>query len=59
VDQDRKIRNRKLKADVGKCPIVNGTTQLWNQLPADALGTLSFKSSNLRKNIMEVMHQVK
>jgi hypothetical protein len=41
VDHDRKIRTR--KQDIGKYSSVNKTIQLWNQLPADALGTLSSK----------------
>jgi hypothetical protein len=28
------------KRDVGKYSFVNRTIQLWNELPADALGTL-------------------
>jgi hypothetical protein len=40
VDHDRKIRSRKQKTDIGKNSFVNRTIQLWNQLPADALGTL-------------------
>jgi hypothetical protein len=34
--------------DIGKYSFVIRTIQLWNQLPADALGTLSSKSSNFR-----------
>jgi hypothetical protein len=33
----------------GKYSFVNRTTQLWNQLPADALGTLYCKPSKFRK----------
>jgi hypothetical protein len=51
VDHDRNIRSRKQKTDIGKYSSVNRTIQLWNQLPADALGTLSSKSSNSRKVI--------
>jgi hypothetical protein len=40
VDDDRKIRSRKQKTDIGKYSFVNRTIQLWNQLPADILGTL-------------------
>jgi hypothetical protein len=43
VDHDKKIRSRKQKTDIGKYSFVNRTTQLWNQLPADVLGTLSCK----------------
>jgi hypothetical protein len=44
----RKIRSRKQKTDVGKYSFVNRTIQLWNQLLADALGTLSCKPGNFR-----------
>jgi hypothetical protein len=33
--------------------------QLWNQLPADALGTLSCKPSNFRKRIRKVINKAK
>jgi hypothetical protein len=45
VDHDRKIRSRKQSTDTGKYSLVNRTMQLWNQLPACALGTVSCKSS--------------
>jgi hypothetical protein len=38
---------------------VNRTIQLWNQLPADALGTLSCKPSNFRKRIRKVINKAK
>jgi hypothetical protein len=41
VDHNRKIRSRKQKTDIGKYFFVNRTIQVWNQLPADFLGTLS------------------
>jgi hypothetical protein len=47
VDHDRKIWSR----DIGKYSFVNRSIQLWNPLPADALGTLSCKSSNFRKGL--------
>jgi hypothetical protein len=37
------------KVVIGKYSFVNRTIQLWNQLPADALGTLSCKPSNFRQ----------
>jgi hypothetical protein len=40
VDHDMKIRSRKQKKDVGKYSLVNRAIQLWNQLHANALGTL-------------------
>jgi hypothetical protein len=57
VDHDRKIKSRKQKTDIGKYSFVNRTIQLWNQLPADALGTLSCKPSNLRKRIRKVINK--
>jgi hypothetical protein len=59
VDHDRKIRSRKKKTDIGKYLFVNRTIQLWNQLPPDASGTLSYKSSNFRKMVRKVINKVK
>jgi hypothetical protein len=44
---------------IGKYSFVNRTIQLWNELPADALGTLSCKSSNFRKRDRKVINKVK
>jgi hypothetical protein len=57
VDHDRKIRSRKQKTDIGKYSSVSRTIQLWNPLPADALGTLSCKSSNFRKRVRKVINR--
>jgi hypothetical protein len=54
-----KIRSRKQKTDIGKYSCVNRTTQLWNQLPADILGTLSCKTSNFRKRVRKVINMAK
>jgi hypothetical protein len=43
----------------GKYSCVNRTIQLWNQLPADALGTLSCKPSDFRDRIRKVVSEVK
>jgi hypothetical protein len=59
VDHDRKIRSRKQKTDVRKYSFMNRTIQLWNQLPADAIGTLSCKPRNFRKKVRKVIQQVK
>jgi hypothetical protein len=59
VDHDRKIRSRKQKTDIGKYSFVSRTIQLWNQLPADALGTLSCKPSNFRKRLRKVINKAK
>jgi hypothetical protein len=55
VDHDQKIRNRKQRTDIGKYSFVNRTIQLWNQLPADALGTFPCKQSIFRKRVRKVM----
>jgi hypothetical protein len=59
VDHDRTIRSRKQKSDIGKYSFVNRIIQLWNQLPADALETLSYKSSNFRKRVRKVINMAK
>jgi hypothetical protein len=59
VDHDKKIRSRKQKKDNGKYSFVNRTIQLWNQLPADALETLSSISSNFRKRVKKVINTAK
>jgi hypothetical protein len=59
VDHDRKMRSRKQKTDIGKYSFVNRSIQLWNQLPADVLGTLSCKPSNFRKRVRKVINKVK
>jgi hypothetical protein len=43
------ICDRLRRTDIGKNSFVNRTIQLWNRLPANALGTLSCKPSNFRK----------
>jgi hypothetical protein len=50
---------RKQKTDIGKYSFVNRTIQLWNELPADALGTLAYKSSNFRKRVKKVINMAK
>jgi hypothetical protein len=59
VDHNRKIRSRKQKTDIEKYYFVRvyRTTQLWNQLPEDVLGTLSCKSSNFRKRVKKVTNK--
>jgi hypothetical protein len=59
LDLDTKIASRKEKRDIEKISSVNRNIQLWNQLPADDLGTLSSKPSSFRKIIRKVMNQVK
>jgi hypothetical protein len=45
VNHDKKISFRKHRTASRKYSFVNRAIQLWNQLPADASGTLSSKSS--------------
>jgi hypothetical protein len=59
VAHDRKIRSRKKRTDIGKYSFVNRTIQLWNQLPADALRTVSCKPSDFRKRVRKVISEVK
>jgi hypothetical protein len=59
VNNDRNIRSRKQRTHFRKYSSVNRTIQLWSQLPADALGFLSCKSSNFRKRVRKVINQVK
>jgi hypothetical protein len=59
ADHDTKIKCRKQRTDIGKYSFVNRTIQLWDQLPADALGTLSSKLSNFRKRGRKLINQVK
>jgi hypothetical protein len=59
VNHNRKIRSRKQKTDIGKYSFVNRTIQVWNQLPADVLGTLSCKPSNFRKRVRKVINKAK
>jgi hypothetical protein len=59
VDHNGKIRSRKKKTDIGKYSFVNRTIQVWNQLPADVLGTLSCKPINFRKRVRKVINRAK
>jgi len=44
--------------DVGKYSFVNRTILLWNQLPAEILGTLPCKPSAFRKRVRKVINVV-
>jgi len=59
VDHERKIRNRRQRADIGIYSFVNRTIRFWNRLPAEILGTLPCKSSALRKRVRKVINVVK
>jgi hypothetical protein len=59
IDHDGKIRSRKQRTDIRKYSFVNRTIQLWNQLLADAIRTVSCKPSNFRKRVRKVINEVK
>jgi hypothetical protein len=50
-DDNRKIRTRKQRTDVGKYPFVNRTLRSWNQLPASLLASFSCKLNTFRKKV--------
>jgi hypothetical protein len=50
---------RGLDTDIGKYSCVNRMIQLWNQLPADAFGTLSCKQSHFWKMFRKVINKAK
>jgi hypothetical protein len=47
------------KRYIGKYSFVDRTVHLWNQLPADNLGTLTCKSSKFRKSVRKVINKAK
>jgi hypothetical protein len=51
VGHERKIRSRKKRTDIGKYSFVNRSMQLWNQLPADALGTIPVNQVILERGL--------
>jgi hypothetical protein len=53
------VHRRKQRTDIGKYSFVNRTIQLWNQLPADALGALSCKPNNFRKRVRKAINKAK
>jgi len=60
VDHVRKIRDRKLRTDIGKYSLVNRTIKNWNQLPAEALGAFPCKPKIFRNRVRKaVMNRVK
>jgi hypothetical protein len=47
------------KRHIGKYLFVHKIIQLWNQLPADTLGTPSCASGNFRKYVRNVINMAK
>jgi len=58
VDHERKIRNRRQRADIRKYSFVNRTIRLWNRLPAEVLGTLPRKPNAFRKRVRKMFNVV-
>jgi len=59
VNHDSKIRNRRQRVDIRKYSFVNRTSQLWNKLPMNALGTSPSKPSTYRKRVRKVISEVR
>ena len=57
VDHERKIRSRRQRTDIGKYSFVNRTIQDWNQLPAEVLGTLPYKTNTLKERARKVINE--
>jgi hypothetical protein len=55
VDHVHKIRDRKLRTDIGKYSFVNRTIKNWNQLPAEALGTLPCIPKTFRNRVRKAI----
>jgi hypothetical protein len=55
----RRMNTAALPACLYTYSFVNRTIQVWNQLPADVLGTLSCKPSNFRKRVRKVINKAK
>jgi hypothetical protein len=56
VGHVRKIRDRKQRKDIGKYSFVNRTIKkIWNQLPAETLGTFPYKPTSFRKRVRKAI----
>ena len=55
VDNERKIKRRRQRTDIGKYSFVNRNIQLWNQLPAEVLGILPCKPITFKKRVRKVI----
>ena len=51
ADHSRKFRDRKQRTGIGKYLFVNRTIKNWNQLPAEALRTFTFKPMIFRNRV--------
>ena len=54
-DHIRKIRDRKQRTDIRKYCFVNRIIQKWNQLLAEALGTIPCKPKTFRKRVRKAI----
>jgi len=52
---NRKIRTRKKRTDVGKYSFVNRIIKSWNQLPASLLASFLCKLNTFRKRVKNVV----
>ena len=55
ADRVQKIRDRKQRMDIGKYSFVNRTIKIWNQLPAEALGTFPYKPKIFRYRVRKAV----
>jgi len=55
VDHVRKLRDRKQRTDIRKYSFVNRIIQNWNQLLAEALGTIPRKPKTFRKRVRKAI----
>jgi len=55
VDHVRKIRDKKQSPEIGKYFFVNRTIKSWNELRAEALGTLSCKPKIFRNRVRKAI----
>jgi hypothetical protein len=51
----QKIRDRKQRTDIGKYSFVNRTIKIWNQLPAEVLGTSPCKPNIFRMSVRKAI----
>jgi hypothetical protein len=58
VDHVRKIRDRKQRMDIGKYSFLNMAIKSWNQLPAEALGSVPCKLKIFRNRVGKAIIRV-
>jgi hypothetical protein len=60
VDHVRKIKHSKQRMDIEKYSFVNRIIKVWNQLPAEMLGTFPCKPSTFRNRVRKaIINRVK